>query len=388
MKISKFVKLLVSISLFLSNAVYAQLTGYKVGDHWVTTVTNDSLLFDGKGRDWWYKIAPSKTTVNLINSLPNSQEQEVIDRVEKLWPESKIRAIMLLDGNKVLYSNFRAPATSNSMLMGYSMGKTITAMAAGKAICSGKLTLTSRAKDFIPELQDKDLGEATLEQLLKMSAGTFEGYKDTGIFNANEFAQWNTGNLNIVNTFSSNAYSSYRRGFFTNVKHGEEFMYKSTDPFVVGAMVAKATNKQFAEFLQEAIFNPAGIKYPGVYGTDRFGNPLSDSGTRLRMEDWARFAYWVKQSSKESGCFGDYVRQAMTTRIKNANKISGKSFAGYGYFTWTENTLVHDSAWALGHGGQRIGWDLKSDRMIIVFANEDIDALDIYSITRAWNKLK
>ena len=57
---------------------------------------------------------------------------------------------------------------------------------------------------------------------------------------------------------------------------------------------------------------------------------------RLRMEDWMRFAVWVKESSKKSDCFGDFVKAAMAKQIGNdrnpAARKHGRMFGGYGYF--------------------------------------------------------
>jgi hypothetical protein len=108
----------------------------------------------------------------------------------------------------------------------------------------------------------------------------------------------------------------------------------------------------------------------------------------MRLQDWARFAWWVKQSSKESTCFGDYVRNAMRTQISNdgtsATRKSGKLFRGYGYLIWTDNEIAPESSWAAGYGGQRIGWDLKSNRMILVFGNDETWMTDVYELGKRW----
>jgi hypothetical protein len=149
-----------------------------------------------------------------------------------------------------------------------------------------------------------------------------------------------------------------------------------------------------SQWIQEQILNPMGAAKPGLYVQDRQQNGLADSGMRLRLEDWMRFAVWVKRSSKEQGCFGDYVRAALTTQISNGSSPNtrkmGKLFAGYGYFTWTENSIAPNTAWASGWGGQRIGWntDPSNNRMVITFSNVESWMPEVYEVARDWNKLK
>ena len=111
---------------------------------------------------------------------------------------------------------------------------------------------------------------------------------------------------------------------------------------------------------------------------------------RLRMEDWMRFAVWVKESSKKSDCFGDFVKAAMVKQIGNdrnpAARKHGRMFGGYGYLIWTENVTAPDTAWASGWGGQRIGWNYRNDRMLVVFSSRETWIPEVYELARDWGK--
>ena len=110
----------------------------------------------------------------------------------------------------------------------------------------------------------------------------------------------------------------------------------------------------------------------------------------MRFDDWLRFALWVKRSSKEPGCFGDFVRASESKQIANdgnpAARKSGKLFDSYGYLTWVDNTIAPNTAWAVGWGGQRISWDKDSDRMVVVFSNREDWMADVYELSRDWNR--
>ncbi|MEO6294064.1 MAG: serine hydrolase, partial [Burkholderiaceae bacterium] len=165
----------------------------------------------------------------------------------------------------------------------------------------------------------------------------------------------------------------------------------STDPITLGLMVSRAVQLPFSAWVQSSVLSPMGAARDGLYVQDRSGDGMADSGARLRVEDWIRFALWVKRSSKEEGCFGDFVRDAMRTEIYNCGTSTtrkfGKLFGGYGYLMWTENEIARDTVWAVGYGGQRIGWHRKSERMLIVFSNVEDWMPEVYELAKEWFRI-
>ena len=81
----------------------------------------------------------------------------------------------------------------------------------------------------------------------------------------------------------------------------------------------------------------------------------------------------------------------MTTRIANsgtpATRKSGKLFGGYGYLIWTDNEIAPNTTWASGWGGQRIGWSMGNDRMVIAFSNTEAWMPELYELARDWSRL-
>lgn len=354
----------------------------------------DTWLLVKKGKPWWYTTQPSPTPLALHQRAATTAEQLVIDRARLLVANRPAKAFALLDGDAVVYSETKAPADSESVFFGYSMGKTVTAMAVGQAICAGKLKLETRASDLMPELNGKALGLATVHDLLRMASGAADPNPDSSVWTPDQFKEWSRGDLNLLNLVTEDRVAKAQRGVFSDYKPGELFSYKSTDPTVLGVMVSRATNTVWNQWIQERVLNPMGIAHPGFYVQDRQQNGLADSGLRMRLDDWIRFAVWVKRSSKEPSCFGDFVRKALSTQVRNpgspATRKFGKAFGGYGYFTWTENPVVPNTAWASGWGGQRIGWntDPANNRIVVTFSNIQNWMADVDDVARDWNALR
>jgi CubicO group peptidase (beta-lactamase class C family) len=323
--------------------------------------------------------------------MPTSDEQVIIDRARDLLARRSAKAFALMDGDQVLMTDYKAPADSDAVLFGFSMGKTVTSMAVGQAICAGKLTLETKASELVPELNGKAFGNATVRDLLRMASGAAEPNADTTVWTPAQFKEWGRGNLNLLDLITSDRVAHAERGLFSEYKPGEHFVYKNSDPLLLGIVVSRAVGMPWNQWLQQQVLNPMGAARTGLYVQDRQQNGLADSGLRMRLEDWMRFALWVKRSSQEAGCFGDYVRTAMSKQISNGYSSTtrkvGKLFAGYGYLIWTDNEMVPHSTWAVGWGGQRIGWDKKSDRMVVVFSNVEDWMPELYDLAKDWNRL-
>lgn len=348
----------------------------------------DNILL-GQGQSWFYKTTTASNPQKLIFREPVAHEIPIINQAKDLFERSSAKAMALLDGNEVVWLSYKAPATEKSLYMSYSIGKTVTSMAVGKAICANKLSKEDVVEKLLPDLVNTDLGKATVHDLLRMSSGTWEGHADTTIYSSDQAKLIFSGKLNFYDLLKDHNINSGHKNLLGNKRvPGEVFAYRSTDPLALGVIINKATKVSYAEWVEKEILSNVAISEPAIIGQDKLGYGWADGNLRLSFNDWLRFAVWVKEQEKKQGCFGDYVREASRTQIKNLSKTVGQNFDGYGYFLWTDNLLLRDSYWAVGYGGQRIGWTRKNNRMIIVFSNAEDWMLDLYQLYRDWSNLE
>lgn len=343
----------------------------------------DNLLL-GKGQVWQHRVQPSPAPAVIGQRPPQEKEKAVVEHAARLLANTTAKAILLADGNQIVYVAYKAPAEAQSRFFSMSMGKSVTSAAIGKAICADQLKFTQRADELIEPLRGTPLGKATVRDLLRMSSGTVSGFSDSTITTREQNSQLLNGKLNWLEVISDPRVSGQRKGVFTDFAPGEIMDYKTTDPVTLGIAYNFATHKKFSEWIDESVLREVAIANPAMLAHDKAGFSEAAAGVRMTLEDWLRFAYWIQQSAKRPDCFGDYLRQATTTQIRNSEKRFGRLFNGYGYFFWTENAYARNSYWASGYGGQRIGWSEKNNRIVIAFSNAEDWMAELYGLAAEW----
>lgn len=377
---------LVKIGLFVLAYLPLMATAQLPSSGRFTAAPDEWLL--SNGQPWHHQTKSARTASKLVFRDPTDAEKPIVEKAQQLFDRSSAKSMALIDGNQVIWVGYKSPASSSRRFLSFSVGKTVTAMAVGKAICDGKLSLDGRVSQFIPELSGTDLGQATIEDLLKMSSGTWQGNPDSTIVSAEQDQRIRNGSMNFLDLLSTSKVSTAEKTAEGNPrKPGEYFVYRSTDPLALGVALNKATGTTYAKYVEREVLIPAGIDRSAIIGQDHSGFGTADGNVRLYLEDWIRFAVWVKSNQVGLGCFSDYVRRATSTQITNKSKRSGASFDGYGYQTWTENLKRRDSYWAVGHGGQRIGWNHGNHRMVIAFSNIENYMADLYDLYAQWAAL-
>lgn len=384
---------LLNIDLWKKSFVVAGLTLFcLVSTAQTPSRIPDDWLLASRGQPWWFQTSPSDKPIAVIRRAPQDNEQALVQRAERLLTFSDAKALALIDRGEVVALFFKSPANQDSLFHGYSMGKSVTSMAIGKAICDGRITLEIQADSLISELRGKALGRAKLRDLLRMASGTPAVDPDGNLFNKQQSADWANGKLSLIDAVVDDRVSQSNRGVFSDDKPGERFIYKNQDPLVAGMMLKRATGVTYAQWVQQNIFNPMGMAKSGFIIQDRYGEAAADFSTRMSVDDWIRFALWVESSRNAKGCFGDYVREATSPQISNAgsreSRRTGKTFGSYGYLVWTENDIAPDSYWFGGVGGQRIGVSSRNGRMVVAFGNSEGWMGSLYELARDWMSIK
>ena len=336
-----------------------------------------------RGLPWSVQVQTQSVLRELAQRSPSFTEKLLMSEARNVVQQTKAKAMIFLDDGKVVAAIAKPNIKGETLLPSASMAKTVTALAVGKAICDGKLSLSTTAESLISSLRGTDLGKSSLRDILLMSSGSAEtATQHTHGITYEETRQylWNKDS-SVKNLVSSPRISTAKAGSPTND-------YKSTDPYLAALMVQQATATPFTQWLSETIFKPAGVSDTYVLDVDRQGNFLATAGVRLSMNDWIRLAIFIQEQRDLDTCFGKFVKDLSKSQIKiqKQDGVNGY-FNGYSYFTWTDNDQAAQTAWAVGHNGQRIGWSIKpqNKKIFLTFGDgSDAEMGKIYPLANRW----
>lgn len=362
--------------------------GAPLGEGGALYLPEDWLL--GSGQPWHYRTTPRPQAKPVPVRQATPTEAPIVQRAEALMQQIESRVMVLLDRGEIVSITSTGGIRLDSRLMSASMAKTMTALAAGKAICASRLSLGQRADAVIPALSGTDLGTATLRDLLMMASGTTEpGERDYLGTTAEETRFHFEGAGNLERLLAIPGQSSAQRSVFSKVKPGERFSYKSRDPYTVAMMLERTVGMPATRWVEEQLLIPADAEHATILATDRSGYFRgANDGMRLALIDWIRLAIYIDKERKQDSCFGRFIRDMGSTQIRAPGLVNHMS--GYGYFTFTENAMAPQSFWAAGYGGQRIGWSTEAGnaRVFMMFSNSADRHMDlVYPIARDWMRL-
>lgn len=315
---------------------------------------------------------------------PTPEENHVITEIEKYFQSSNIVVLAFVDGDNIVRI-LSKPTHKSGPLLSASVGKTVTAVSAGLAICDGQLTLTTKIRDLLKDFENKDVGNATLAQLLTMSSGSRAPLSDSTIMTEEERKKLNEGSLTIKELLLGR-WGDANSSLFAKEEPGERFEYKSTDPLLVGMMVAAAYGSKdgsgFAGWQARNLLPKIETNDMVIIGQDRVGFALSGGNIRMSILDWIRFGVFVNEKRQDQDCLGEFIRD-MSTPQRKIQSTHGADMRGYGYFTWNDNKTVPASYWAQGYGGQFIGWSTQNKKMIVMFSTQE-RAVVAHQIAKHW----
>lgn len=344
-----------------------------------------------QGEGWPHHVrAPASKSGSIIFTRnPTEEERHLIKEVDKYFQTSNILVMALVDNGEIVHI-FKKSNYKGSLLNSASVGKTVTAMSAGIAICNGRISLETRVGEVLPDFKDKAVGNAKLVHLLTMTSGSMEPYADSTITTEEDRKKLNQGGLTSKDLISGR-WGDAGGGFLIKNNPGEVFEYKSTDPILVGMMVAAAygnkDGENFASWQASNLLPVIKTNDRVILGQDKAGFAFADGAVRMTLEDWIRFGIFVQKIREEDSCLGAFVRNATKTQVKISPTPHAADMGGYGYFIWTNNKTIPNSYWAAGYGGQFIGWSTENNKMLVMFSTQE-RSIVAHRIAKFWFSTK
>lgn len=343
------------------------------------------------------KLIPSATPIPLPAKVLTDADRSIVEQAESMFDRNASLSIVLVEKGQLVFEKYREPSGPSKVNFSWSMSKSLTAYTIGAMACEGKIPdLDKPAQSYSPDLKGTVYGEATVKNLLTMSSGVrdpvYAGnliYKQPGTCDpARDCDGWllqRSGLMSGVDLIKHDPDRAISWG--RPVASGSRFAYSATDTLSLSNIADY--NGGFIESFNKHIWSQAGTEGPGFWLLDKDGKAVSQAGFSTASRDWARLAMFsIKQLKSEDKCISDFMKEATKTQLSNDGRNAGKAFSGYGYQTWImpERWGQKASYWWVGFGGQRVGIDPVSERIIVVTSSREDYMEDIYRLFQRWQR--
>jgi CubicO group peptidase (beta-lactamase class C family) len=242
--------------------------------------------------------AISRGTGQVLELVPatSSWERELDEPLARLFTDG----IIVLRGREIVferYLNGMTPATRHLL---QSVSKSISASIVGQYVASGAVDVDSVVAAYVPELAESAYGDATVQQVLDMTAGVAYDEEYTNP-NAEVQVHERVGGWRPSLPGDPADTYAFLAGLRKSGEHGGNFAYCSANTDVLAWILEKVTGRRFSEMLSTDLWSRIGAEYDALVTVDPAGFPMANGGICVTLRDLARFGRVVLDSGLGRG---------------------------------------------------------------------------------------
>lgn len=292
-------------------------------------------------------------------SLPQGNPL-VVPGLEDYMARQRTAGLVIVQDGKLRLERYGLGFDGQGRWTSFSVAKSFTSTLVGAAVQDGAIrSLDDKVSQYIPGLKGSAYDDVSVRQLLTMSSGVRwnEDYEDP----RSDVAEFNRAKPEE----GLDATVSYMRKLPRAHPPGEVWHYNTGETNLIGVLVSSATGKTLSAYLQEKVWQPAGMEGQATWLLGKSGHEIGGCCLQAATRDYARFGLFVLTGGKARDgrrmVPDDWFSQA-TTRQKDI----GRPGRGYGFQWWTydDGTFA-----AQGIFGQGIFIDPK--RKLVIASNAD-----------------
>jgi CubicO group peptidase (beta-lactamase class C family) len=297
-------------------------------------------------------IAPSDTPLALSEGKPLT-----IPGIDQFLTSQRVAGIVILQDGKVRFERYGLGFSADGRWTSFSVAKSFTSTLVGAAIADGSIkSLEDKVSAYIPDLLGSAYDDVTVRQLLTMTSGVrwSEDYEDP--------------NSEVVLFASAkpdpglDATVSFMRKLPRAHPPGTVFTYNTGETNLIGVLVSSATGKPLSQYLQDRIWQPAGMESKATWLKGTTGHEIAGCCIQATVRDYARMGLFVLADGKRNGV--QVVPEGWFTEAITKQQDIGMPGRGYGFQWWTYDD---GSVAAKGIFGQGIFID--PNRRLVIASN-------------------
>ncbi len=295
-------------------------------------------------------LAPTKGTV------PDEAKQ-VLDA---LFARNNTKALVVVRGSQILYERYSFGVSKRNTPLGYSVSKSLTALAVGRAICDGHIrSIDEPLQKYVTSLAGTSWGEASVKDVLRMSSGAYKTEPQLDGHKSRELQQ-RIGTAIAEGKMTADFMDLMKANDDKSFSAGSVFNYSNFDTVALGLLVQAATGMPFPEYFEKTIWHSVGAESRGAWFVNQHGQASTYNGFSATPHDWARIGVMVlDELGKKESCFGKFLSDATSAQITSTGPATA-----YGYQIWVGCRAAQTDFCFVGFGGQYLIFNVATHTVI------------------------
>ena len=301
----------------------------------------------------WNTAQPAATA----RALPAGEPLKIDMDVDAYMQEHRVAALVILQGGKLRQERYGLGFDGDGRWTSFSVAKSFTSTLVGAALKDGHIkSMNDKVSDYLPDLKGSAYDDVSIRQLLTMTSGV-QWNEDYGDPNS-DVARFN----NHKPEPGVEALVSYMRKLPRAAPAGTRWLYSTGETNLIGLVLEAAIQKPLTQYLQEKIWQPAGMEQQATWLLSKTGKEISGCCVQAAPRDYARLGQFILEGARVNG--QSILPDGWLEEATHKQADIGAPGRGYGYQWWTYDSGAFA---ARGIFGQGIFIDPK--RQLVIASN-------------------
>ncbi|BFM11914.1 serine hydrolase [Simiduia litorea] len=298
---------------------------------------------------------PLGSKVNTIDPDLQAVLDQILSADNAAGLES--RALLLVQGDRIVAESYAPGIGPQSQLLGWSMGKSVTAIAIGRLLYEDRLRLDET--DLFSEWRNDERKHIAVKDLLTMTDGL-------------DFDEIYAPGKDVTRMlFTEPNAASFALQSSALHEPGSHFNYSSGSANILSALVQQRSGASLqgnVSFLDASLYKPLGLTH-ALFESDAGGTLVGSSYFYASARDWARLGLLMLNKGEINGqrlLTREFVEMASSPNASSNEKAYGFQFwlnAGDASLRWPN--VPKDAYAAMGNRSQ-IVMIMPSDSLVFV----------------------
>jgi CubicO group peptidase (beta-lactamase class C family) len=302
---------------------------YKMVRYWTPNIDEYNAFPQAKissGEEKFHFPVAIDTVFNNLEVTKVLKGDTLRFTIDEFAAKSKTTAYLIIKNDTVIYERYYRGYDRSKISTFFSTTKSITSLLTGIAVDEGYIkSVHDPVTDYVPEFKEGDprFQKLTIEHLLNMQAGL-------------DFTE------SYSNPFEEMAKLFYGKNQLEQLKNlkfvrdpGEKYAYNSATTAILGVVLERATNKPYAEYLQEKVWIPLGMEYDASVSLDdkKHRSAKAYYGLNATAIDLAKIGRLYMNGGNWNGkqiVSKEWVEKSTTPNISE-DHVGGEKYEDYQY---------------------------------------------------------